>query len=113
MVHAALMDFAVRHDAFVSVLLAAPTVIAYLFSYVIVRDRQWSTNALIRRRTSALTGLLGLFLTAGFFYALPRVLPILSFGTMYTAIAFMTLVLGACWGAFAACVTGSWRAGAA
>jgi hypothetical protein len=112
MVHTALIDFAVRHDVFLSVLLVAPVVITYFFSYVIVRDCKWPTDVLIRRRTCVLTGLSALFLTAGALYALPSVLRILSFGRMCMAVAFMMLILGACCGVFAASLTAWRRAGA-
>jgi hypothetical protein len=108
-VHAALMDFAVRHDTLFSLLLVAPAVIAYFFSYAIVRHRGWSAPVFMRGRAAVSTGLLALLLTVSGLSALPRMLRAGSIDTMCATIPFMTLVLGACWGVFAANIMAWWR----
>ncbi len=106
--HAALMGFAVQHDALFSLLLVAPAAVAYFFAYFIVRYRVRPASAFMHGRTAVSTGLFALFLTASGQYALPRVLRALSFDSMCVAIPFMMFVLGACWGAFAASVVAWW-----
>jgi len=108
-VRAALMGFAVEHDALFSLLLVAPAAVAYFFAYFIVRYRVRSAPALMHRRTAVSAGLFALFLTASDQYALPRVLRALSFDAMCVAIPFIMFVLGACWGVFVASVMAWWR----
>jgi hypothetical protein len=106
---AGLMGFAVQHDALFSLLLVAPVAVGYLSSYSIVRYRVRSAPAFIHGRTAVSTGLFALFLTASALYALPRVLRALSFDMMCAAISLIVLVLGVCWGVFAASVMAWWR----
>jgi hypothetical protein len=108
-VQAAVMGFAVQHDALFSLLLVAPAAIAYFSSYLIVRYRVRCAPVFMHRRTAVSTGLFALFLTASDLYALPRVLHTVSFETMCVAIPFMMLVLGACWGVFMASVMAWWH----
>jgi hypothetical protein len=108
-VQAALMGFAVQHDALFSLLLVAPAAIAYFSSYLIVRYRMRSAPAFMHGRTAVSTGLFALFLMASDLYALPRVMRTLSFDTMCAAIPFIMLILGACWGVFVASVMAWWR----
>ncbi|MGF6968731.1 hypothetical protein OKW43_005759 [Paraburkholderia sp. WC7.3g] len=108
-VHAALMGFAVQHDALFSLLLVAPAAVACFFAYFIVRYHVRVAPAVMHGRRAVSTGLFALFLTASDQYALPRVLRALSFDTMCAAIPFMMLALGACWGVFLASVMAWWH----
>ena len=63
-VQAALMGFAVQHDALFSLLLLAPAAIAYFSSYLIVRYRVRSAPAFMHGRMAVSSGLFALFLTA-------------------------------------------------
>lgn len=81
-VRAALMGFAVEHDALFSLLLVAPAAVAYIFAFFIVRYRARPVPAFMRGRTAVSTRLFALFLTGDDQYALPLVLRALSFDIM-------------------------------
>ncbi|MEX3934211.1 hypothetical protein AB4Y32_20825 [Paraburkholderia phymatum] len=108
-VHEVLMGFAVHHDSLFSLLLVAPAAFAYFFAYLIVRYRVRPARAFMRGRAAVSTGLFVVFVTASDQYELPRVLRALSFDAMCAAIPLIMLVLGACWGVFAASLMAWWR----